>query len=189
MELTSGIDWFELHGGVDFGGGKVVKLPELLAALRRGDKTVTLDDGTHGILPENWLKKYGMLAGFGTAEGEVLKFGKNQVGLLDALLAAQPQVRVDAVFERAREALRRFEGVQPADPPPTFTGVLRPYQRDGLGWIHFLSRFGFGGCLADDMGLGKTVQVLALLEERRAGREVDSRKVMGGGGDGAIGSG
>ena len=32
-------------------------------------------------------------------------------------------------------------------------------------------RFGFGGCLADDMGLGKTVQVLALLESRRAARE------------------
>ena len=31
--------------------------------------------------------------------------------------------------------------------------------------------FGFGGCLADDMGLGKTVQVLALLEVRRARRE------------------
>jgi len=44
---------------------------------------------------------------------------------------------------------------------------LRPYQRDGLGWLAFLERFGFGGCLADDMGLGKTVQVLAMLEQRR----------------------
>jgi SNF2 family DNA or RNA helicase len=45
--------------------------------------------------------------------------------------------------------------------------MLRPYQRDGLGWLNFLRRFGFGGCLADDMGLGKTVQVLAMLEHRR----------------------
>jgi SNF2 family DNA or RNA helicase len=34
--------------------------------------------------------------------------------------------------------------------------------------MQFLERFGFGGCLADDMGVGKTVQVLALLEARRA---------------------
>jgi SNF2 family DNA or RNA helicase len=63
-----------------------------------------------------------------------------------------------------------FAGVQPCDPPEGFTGALRGYQKDGLGWIHFLEKFGFGGCLADDMGLGKTVQVLAMLEERRQKR-------------------
>jgi SNF2 family DNA or RNA helicase len=46
---------------------------------------------------------------------------------------------------------------------------LREYQREGLGWLLFLRRFGFGGCLADDMGLGKTIQVLALLQTIRAG--------------------
>ena len=49
-------------------------------------------------------------------------------------------------------------------------GVLREYQRHGLGWFEALRRFGFGGCLADDMGLGKTVQVLALLDARRRER-------------------
>jgi SNF2 family DNA or RNA helicase len=44
---------------------------------------------------------------------------------------------------------------------------LRDYQREGLGWMAFLRRFSFGGCLADDMGVGKTAQVLALLETRR----------------------
>ncbi len=41
------------------------------------------------------------------------------------------------------------------------------YQMEGLGWLEFLQKFNFGGCLADDMGLGKTVQVLALLHRRR----------------------
>ena len=49
---------------------------------------------------------------------------------------------------------------------PASSATLRDYQREGLGWLHFLRSFGFGGCLADDMGLGKTVQVLALLESR-----------------------
>ncbi len=42
-------------------------------------------------------------------------------------------------------------------------GTLRPYQREGLSWLRFLTKLGLGACLADDMGLGKTVQVLALL--------------------------
>jgi non-specific serine/threonine protein kinase len=47
---------------------------------------------------------------------------------------------------------------------------LRPYQRHGVAWLHFLSGLGLGACLADDMGLGKTIQVLALLlRERPAG--------------------
>jgi len=67
--------------------------------------------------------------------------------------------------------LARFGGVRPLDAPDGFSGRLRAYQRDGLGWMEFLRTFGFGGCLADDMGLGKTVQVLALLEHRRQLRQ------------------
>ena len=49
-------------------------------------------------------------------------------------------------------------------------GTLRPYQREGLSWLHFLTTLGLGACLADDMGLGKTLQVLALLLcQRRTG--------------------
>jgi len=47
--------------------------------------------------------------------------------------------------------------------PPGLRAELRPYQRGGLSWLHFLTRLGLGACLADDMGLGKTVQVIALL--------------------------
>ncbi|MFC8848122.1 SNF2-related protein [Micromonospora sp. NPDC057141] len=51
----------------------------------------------------------------------------------------------------------------PLDPPSSFAGTLRPYQRRGLAWLAFLQSLGLGGVLADDMGLGKTVQLLALL--------------------------
>ena len=166
IDVTSGIDWFELHGSADF-GGQAVGLPALLAALRKGEKTIRLGDGTFGVLPEQWLQKYGLLADMGTAAEDHIRFGRTQVGVLDALLASQPQATCDTVFEQARDRMRNFTGVRPADPPASFQGTLRPYQRDGLGWMEFLREFSFGGCLADDMGLGKTVQVLALLEERR----------------------
>ncbi|MCZ6623167.1 MAG: DEAD/DEAH box helicase [Deltaproteobacteria bacterium] len=166
IEVSSGVDWFELRGGAQF-DETMVKLPELLRALKRGETTVRLDDGTFGMLPEEWVKKYGLLAGLGTVQEDHLRFTRQQIGLLDALLASEPQVTGDAVFERARAELQRFERIEPAHPPSGFVGQLRDYQRDGLGWLCFLQRFGFGGCLADDMGLGKTVQVLALLDSRR----------------------
>ncbi|HWP41113.1 MAG TPA: DEAD/DEAH box helicase [Tepidisphaeraceae bacterium] len=172
INVSSGIDWFELHGQMDFGDGVSASLPKLLAAMRKGEKTIQLDDGTIGILPEQWLSKYGLLARVAQSQArdgqeQQITFNRRQVGLLDALLSTMPLATCDAGFAQARDELRRFEGVVPLDPPDSFQGQLRPYQRDGLGWLVFLNRFGFGGCLADDMGLGKTVQVLALLESRR----------------------
>jgi hypothetical protein len=177
-QLRSGIDWFELDAAVEFGDQRA-PLPRLLTALRKGERTVRLDDGTLGIVPAEWLRQHAALAGLGTvAEDGTLRFGRAQTGLLDALLAALPETSVDETFERVRRELRGFAGVAPADPPPGFVGELRPYQRDGLGWLHFLRQFGVGGCLADDMGLGKTVQLLALLEERRAAGEGPSLVVV-----------
>jgi superfamily II DNA or RNA helicase len=167
VSVSSGIDWFELRGEVDYDGA-TASLPELLAALRRGDSVVVLGDGTFGLLPEEWLERFAPLAGLGSKEDDHLRFRRNQAGLLDALLAAQPDVRVDEMFARLRDQMGRFQGIQAAPQPEGFVGQLRDYQREGLGWMEFLREFGFGGCLADDMGVGKTAQVLAMLETRRA---------------------
>ncbi len=168
-ELSSGIDWFELHATAEYGSAQV-KLPALLEALRKGDQLVHLDDGSYGILPEEFLERFGLLTRLGRTESDHVRFTGSQTGLLDVLLAARPEVQVDAAFARAREELRRFDGIQAVAQPAGFVGELRGYQCEGLGWMYFLQRLGFGGCLADDMGVGKTPQVLALLESRREAR-------------------
>jgi hypothetical protein len=170
MALATGIDWFELDGGIQY-GDQSVSLPDLLAAAQRGESMIELGDGSMGMLPEEWLKKYGMLADLATTTDGGLRFNSSQAGMLDALLATQPEIQVDAAFEKVRQNLRQFEGVVAVDSPPGFHGELRPYQCEGLGWLDYLQRFGFGGILADDMGLGKTIQVLALLQRRRAHRQ------------------
>jgi hypothetical protein len=170
MEVSSGVDWFELHGEVQY-GDTTARLPELLEAVRRGETLVRLGDGTYGTLPEEWLERIGTLAGMGSPEDGHIRFRPSQAGLLDALLATQPETTCDATFARVREELRTFHGVTAAEQPAGFQGLLRDYQREGVGWMEFLRRFSFGGCLADDMGVGKTAQVLAVLETRRALRE------------------
>ena len=170
LALSTGIDWFELDGGIQYGDHKVT-LPELLAAARRGESMIELGDGSMGMLPEEWFKRYGMLADIATVADGGLRFTSAQASMLDALLDAQPEIQVDAAFEKIRQNLRQFDGVVAIDSPSGFHGELRPYQREGLGWLDYLQRFGFGGILADDMGLGKTIQVLAFLQRRRAHRQ------------------
>ncbi|MFN0195508.1 MAG: SNF2-related protein [Planctomycetaceae bacterium] len=170
FKVKSGIDWFELHASADF-EGRTIQLPELLSALARGDSTIRLSDGSLGLIPEEWAKQYGFLGGLGSTEEGHLKFSATQAGLLDALLASQPHVDYDEQFQQLRDRLKQFEGIASVPEPKAFKGLLRPYQKEGLGWLKFLQDFRFGGCLADDMGLGKTVQLLALLEDRCSQRK------------------
>jgi SNF2 family DNA or RNA helicase len=171
-EVRSGIDWFELHGIVDFGGGLTAHLPKLLEAVRQGRTTVVLDDGSEGMVPEEWLRRFAGIAGAGVAAEDHVRFKATQAALLEAALGHEPEVRFDEKFQLARRELATFGGgLTPLDAARSFTGTLRDYQRDALGWFAFLRRFGFGGCLADDMGLGKTVMVLAWLDRLRARRE------------------
>ena len=69
-------------------------LPWLLRAIKQGEQTVRLNDGALGIIPEQWLKKNGLLASLGDAEGCRLPFTRSQACLLDALLASEPKVVV-----------------------------------------------------------------------------------------------
>lgn len=170
MSVSSGVDWFDLEADIDFGGAKAT-LPALLKALEAQSGTVILDDGSIGILPEEWLKRIAPLARIAEVQDGALRFSKRQAGFLDLLLAEQQNVRMDAPFQQMRQELKRFDKIEAVTPPAGFQGELRTYQSEGLGWLFFLQRFGFGGILADDMGLGKTVQVLALLESRRELRE------------------
>ena len=181
LTVTSGIDWFDLSAVVPFGTTSA-PLVELLASLRRGEKTIALGDGSVGILPEEWLRRYAPLVAAGIEnEDGTIRYKPSQGALVDALLEAQADtahIQVDEAFLRLKERLATFDRAEALDPPASFNGVLRSYQREGLGWIQFLRHFGFGGCLADDMGLGKTVTVLAELArvaEARAAQPPEDR--------------
>ena len=54
--------WSQVHTA------QSLPFPRLLEALARGERTVVLDDGTLGMIPDEWLRRYGSLAGLGSAE-------------------------------------------------------------------------------------------------------------------------
>ncbi|MFZ4719837.1 MAG: DEAD/DEAH box helicase, partial [Ilumatobacteraceae bacterium] len=57
--------------------------------------------------------------------------------------------------------------LMPEAHPDGFSGELRTYQAEALGWLGFLDAAELGGCLALDMGLGKTPTMLAHLARCR----------------------
>ena len=174
LALRSTIDWFDLEASATFGSQRV-RMPRLLAALRKGESFVKLDDGKLGMIRPEWRTQLEPFLATAWEEHEQgLRFRRNQVLLLDALLATRQSISFDEVFEGARRRILDVK-VEPEQPPATFIGALRPYQSEGLGWFSFLRGLGFGGCLADDMGLGKTIQVLALLDQRRGAPPADRR--------------
>ena len=83
------------------------------------------------------------------------------------------QVTAGAALRKLLAGLRRPATLAQRDlaAAEALRGTLRPYQREGLAWLHFVTGLGLGACLADDMGLGKTIQVLALLLCRRGAAE------------------
>lgn len=181
LSIVSGIDWFDLKGGVRFetdDGEEIVSLPDILRAARSGRAMITLSDGSEGLLPEEWLKSHGLLTAVGEVEDEFVRFKNSQAALLDAMLAEQDLEAVDEKFAAARERLRQFKQVQPINAGEKFKGELRSYQRDGLGWLGFLRWFSMGGILADDMGLGKTIQVLAMLDRLYLSKPKEEEKEL-----------
>jgi SNF2 family DNA or RNA helicase len=72
--------------------------------------------------------------------------------------------------------LRNPSGLKAVEAGDSLRATLRPYQREGIAWLDFLTRLGLGACLADDMGLGKTLQVLSLLLAIRQNKTSEKHK-------------
>ena len=169
ISVTSGMDWFDLDAQADF-SGVTASLPTLLTAITNQQDYIVLDDGSHGMLPDECLRRCARLADMGATDGEFVRYSKTQALLPDVLVGEQENVTVDRDFTKYCETLAAFDGIKPAKEPRGFRGQLRSYQCDGLAWLRFLREFEFGGCLADDMGFGQTLRVLAMLETRRTQR-------------------
>jgi non-specific serine/threonine protein kinase len=160
LSVTSGIDWFDVKTVVSFGEIEV-SLKEIRRALRRKERFIKLADGTVGEIPDEFLERYKHLFTLGQETADGLRLSNHHLTMLDQLLGETDQA--DEEFHRRVRKLRDFSSVIPQPLPQGLVGELRPYQKAGFDWLHFLNEFGFGGCLADDMGLGKTIQVLTFL--------------------------
>lgn len=178
--ISSGIDWFDIRIQVNYGETHV-SMNDLRRAIRKNQRYIKLADGTVGEIPMEWIERYQQLFVMGEEIDDSLRMGRHHLALVDELLSTaenDTQVSTDIGFNRWRQSIRSLitQGEIPPQPlPDGFSGELRPYQKAGFDWLHFLNQAGFGGCLADDMGLGKTIQTLVFLRSLYPGESAQSQ--------------
>jgi non-specific serine/threonine protein kinase len=161
--ISSRTDWFDAKVNIAF-GNQHVTVADIKKALANKQQFVQLGDGSLGILPEDWLKKYALLFRVGEGKADTLKLSRYHLGVVDELYANRDESELELQLEEKYEQLRTFDTIREIEPPTTLRTILRPYQVSGYQWLNYLKEVNWGGILADDMGLGKTVQALSYLE-------------------------
>ena len=162
IHLSSGLDWFDARVELSFGDQKI-GIADIKKALSNRQSFVQLNDGTLGILPEEWLKKYALLFKVGEGHTNQLRLSKYHLSIIDDLYEKRDEEELSFQLDAKYERLREFKSIPEIAPPAELSAVLRPYQVTGFHWLNYLNEVSWGGILADDMGLGKTVQALSML--------------------------
>jgi non-specific serine/threonine protein kinase len=162
--ISSHTDWFDAKVDIAFGDQKVT-VAEVKRALANKQQFVQLNDGTLGILPEEWIKKYSLLFRVGEGKTNSLKLSRYHLSVVDELYEQKDNGELVVQLEEKYQHLREFDKINNIEPPDHLQNILRPYQVAGYQWLNYLHEISWGGILADDMGLGKTVQALSFLEQ------------------------
>ncbi len=175
--VPSGENWFDLKIDFQSGSGQRFSPADIQRLLLSGGGHTKLPNGRNAVLDTGAVEELNQV--LLDCEPDQIDGGyridERQAGYLAGTLFRMGFENIAAPQEWRRRA---FEQTGEADlaPPPLgdLAEVLRPYQKHGVGWLHFLRTNGFGGILADEMGLGKTLQTLALL--RAAALETKNEK-------------
>jgi hypothetical protein len=163
IHVSSGQDWFDAKVEIEFGEQRV-GIADIKRALADKRSFVQLNDGTLGILPDEWLKKYALLFKVGDGRTDKLRLSKYHMSIIDDLYENRNEEEMSFALDEKYERLKEYKNIPETEAPEQLAPILRPYQLAGYRWLNYLNDVGWGGILADDMGLGKTVQALSMLD-------------------------
>jgi len=171
LEIKEDNDWFDINAVVCFGDYRIPFI-QLKHHILNHIKEFVLPSGEIAVIPEQWFSQYGNLLHFSEGKNDI-RLRNHHIGLVEDL--AKGEMAAVAITRKLQK-LASFEELEDVPMPKRFNGHLRPYQKAGYNWFHFLKEYHFGGCLADDMGLGKTIQTLALLQKNKEDIEAGGGK-------------
>ena len=162
----SGVQWFDLGVVFAAGSGETFSAAEIQRLILSGQSHVRLKNGKTAVIDTGAVEELQEVLLDCAPQQNAAGYRMNnaQAGFLEATLRQHGKWKVTAPSAwRDRAAKQSGEATLECPPLGTLEGVLRPYQKTGVAWLHFLRTNGFGGILADEMGLGKTLQTLAFL--------------------------
>lgn len=178
LTVSSGVDWFETKVRVNFGKA-TADLRALQKAIRNESRFVELGNGKLGLMPDEWIQKFGTYFRSSKIVGSSIHTSKINYDVLESVLSeSELSHEISSEISSLKKRVEGFDDIYPAPVPNSFKAKLRDYQKSGYNWLCHLDRFNLGGCLADDMGLGKTIQVLAFLCRQKAQKRGTSLIVM-----------
>ncbi|MGV3773542.1 MAG: DEAD/DEAH box helicase, partial [Verrucomicrobiales bacterium] len=168
--ISSGEQWFDLDVAFKSAAGAKFSSAEIQRLLRSGQNHTRLPNGKFALIDTGAVEELQeVLLDCSPQQHEgVYRINNQQAGFLTSAIQQQGEWTFKAPPHWLDRAAKLHSQ---ADLPPPDLGplenLLRPYQKLGVGWMHFLRKNRFGGILADEMGLGKTLQTLAFLQTAR----------------------
>jgi snf2 family protein len=173
VRVESGIDWFDVNIEISY-GDQIVSLKDVQKAFLKKQNYIELNDGSIGMLPEEWVNRFAHYFKAGEIKKNGLRISNFQFGIIDELyesLENKPEFLID-LYQR-KQRLQHLTVQPDIKLAKGLKATLRPYQQHGLNWLAFLHENRLGGCLADDMGLGKTLQTIAFLHYLKTAQQSD----------------
>jgi superfamily II DNA or RNA helicase len=164
--VGSGQDWFELSYSLESERGDRFSGSDIQRLLQVGQGFTTLRDGTLAVFDPAKLEEFRDIIQdcYPTQlQPGRYRISRAQAGFIDgAARDLGATIGATTEWRQWTESQQQLKPLQSL-PLDSLETVLRPYQKEGVYWLHFLAENRLGGILADEMGLGKTVQTLAFL--------------------------
>ena len=168
--------WFEVGFNFESSQGESLSEADIQRALlkgesfvKRGSKTLLLDRDaieTARNVFSDCASGEGRNPGTFRLNAIYTSYVQSSLNALDGI-----DVEAAPAWQQAARLQNKKDSISPLQLPPALDSILRPYQKQGVYWLHFLARNGFSGILADEMGLGKTLQALTWIDYYRTNTE------------------
>ena len=161
---SSGVQWFDLGVVFKTGDGETFSAADIQRLILSGQNHTRLKNGKMAVIDTGVVEELQevLLDCAPQQNAAGYRISSQQAGFLEATLRQHADWKVQApAMWRERAAKQSGEAKLECPPLGDLEPVLRPYQKQGVAWLHFLRTNGFSGILADEMGLGKTLQTLA----------------------------
>lgn len=152
----SGEDWLAFDYGFKTEDGKKVTREQIKRMLDAGRTSAALKNGKRIVMSsfDATVMSAALQDCDPRQEGGKYYVSKHQGAYIKRLKS----------FYSSKEGQPTLDLTVLSDLPNELSGLLRPYQQEGVSWLYRRMKEDGAALLADDMGLGKTLQSLCLLQ-------------------------
>ena len=127
IHVSSGLDWFDAKIELAFGEQRI-GITDIKKALANKQSFVQLNDGTLGILPDEWIKKYALLFKVGEGKHNQLRLSKFHLSVIDDLYEKRDENELSFELDKKYERLRNFKSIPEVDTPTRWNSLYCIYQ-------------------------------------------------------------